>query len=234
MKNCLKSVLGFPAALLLAGLLGSCGNQWSETQKANLTPVTVRQTAMASGAYHEPDATNPPGTSNTVPAATGGGLIPALIGVAIDAGVSKSQQSKFDKSDGHYAGSSKQNVPGDLTKRFSEKFDRSLKKDAFFNGRLKQEASALIQPTIVKHGYKRVGVADDGGILMSPVVEVELLVTGSDAKILLKQNVTSPGGSPARLSEYAGSAAKARAAYDKELDSLITQIGIIWNTKLGR
>jgi len=228
-------MLGTPAALLLAGLLGSCGNQaWTEAQKASLSPVSLRQTGMAPGAYHAPDATNPPGASGAVPAATGGGAIPALIGLAIDAGVSKVQQSKFDKAEGHHAAGSQQHIPGDLSRRLSDKLDRSLKKDPFFKDRLKQGASASIQPTLTSYGYKRVSETEEGAILMSPVVEAEISVTGNDGKSLLKQKVLSPGGSPAPFRDYATHPAKARAAFDKELDLVVQQIEAIWSRKLGR
>lgn len=234
MKLVLKKIVGIPAALLLAGLLGSCGNQaWTDAQKDSLSAVTLRQTATAAEAYHEPDATNPPGASSSVPMATGGGAIPALIGLAIDAGVSKAQQSKFDKTDGHYADGSKRNIPGDLSQRFSSRLERSLKKNPFFKDRMKSGAEASIQSTIVSYGYKMVPGTDDGATLMSPAVDVELSVTGADGKSLLKQRVSSPGESPAPLRDYAGNPAKARAAFDKELDALVRQIEEILSHKIG-
>lgn len=234
MKSRLQMILGMPAVLLLSGLLGSCGPQrWTEAQKANLSAVSLRQTGVAPKAYHEPDAANPPGASGSVPAATGGGAIPALIGLAVDAGVSKVQQSKFDKTEGHHASASQRNIPGDLAPRFSGKLERSLKKNHFFKDRLKQGATASIQPTLLSYGYKRVSETEDGAILMSPVLQVEMTVTDAKGTSLLKQTVVSPGMSPAPLRDYATNPAKARAAFEKEMDQTVAEIEAIWIQKLG-
>lgn len=228
----MKSLPGFLklAALLAVGMMASCAPQgWTEAQKASVTPVSLKSVRIAEGAYHEPDGTDSPGLKKKMPP----GLVPLLIGAAIDAGVEQSQQSSFNKSYGSHSAGARRNIPSGLDQRLSEKLKAQMKRHAFFGSRLKDDAAASIQPAIVKYGYVRQSETDEGEILVAPVVAMEFIVTGSDGKQLLRQRVTSLGMNPKPLKAFAANPAVARAAFEKELDTVAGEMGAVLAGRTG-
>lgn len=189
-----------------------------------LSSVALVRAEMKADAYHEPDGTDTPGMGSSLPTATGGGILPALIGSAIDAGVSKVQQSKFENANGHYAEAAKRNIPTGLDKRLTEKLEIGLRKDAFFRTRLRKDGAGKILPTVIRYGYARSSKSDSGEILMSPSMLIEVEIIGADGKSLLKEVVKSDSAQAKPMKTYANDAAFARRAFDVEMDSLVKNL----------
>ncbi len=184
-----------PAAFFLAaalcGLWSGCSSVWSEAEKAKLAQVMVAAPSVAKDSYQKPDATTSPGMANTIPMTTGGGLIPALVGAAIDAGVMSKQQREFESTQAKY-------FP-DLAKRFSvppaaelaEGIKRVLHKDDFFASRLAAQAPAVFKTEIVHYGLSKSSDAKPGvdpKLCLRIIAKIEL--TLPDGSVLYSTRVT--------------------------------------------
>jgi hypothetical protein len=139
------------AALLLAG----CATTWNEHQRATLTAASVQKPTVKRDAYHNPDATKSPGMANSIPNMTGGGLIPALIGSAIDAGVTASQQRHFEASAGRYFDQIKTITAAAPLDELKQEMELRLKADEFFSTRLTAQAANQFTVEVQRFGLVR-------------------------------------------------------------------------------
>ena len=93
--------------------------------------------------------------------ATGGGALPALIGMAIDAGVTAHQTSQFKKQYGDKLDKVNANVPKNLSKRLRANAGDMLRKDEFFGPRLRDTSSNRFDGELISYGLGRFHRTDD-------------------------------------------------------------------------
>lgn len=143
------------ALLATCAFVSGCASTWSTEQKASIKTVMVEQPTAAKDAYHVPDATKSPGMANSIPAATGGGLIPALIGSAIDASVTSKQQKAFVASSGKYFDQIRVSASEPPLAAIKAELEKRLKADEFFAQKVADTAEDRFSLTITSHGLVR-------------------------------------------------------------------------------
>lgn len=161
-------------------------------------------------------------------------MIPALIGQAIDGAVSKHQQSNFETDNQRYFDAAKRNMPGGLDRRFNEKLEANLKKNAFFKDRLNQKGPASVQSEITSYGYKRTSITQDDTTLMAGQVVVQVKITGADGMNVYSQNIVGISAFAKPMASYASDPALARQAFDSALDTAVNEFDTVIQKKTGK
>ena len=151
MKLSISLVISLVVTLFLSG----CGTL-SEKQKASLNEVSLRKSIQTAAAYQKITGTQSPGMGTAIPGATGGGLVFALLGEAIDAGVRTYQSSQFKKQYGNSIEQLDANAQRDLSEALEETVLQAVKADAFFGPRLTENARNYFQIKITSYGLERV------------------------------------------------------------------------------
>ena len=163
---------------------------YKRQDKASITALALSGPTVKKDAYHSPDPTRSPGMSNTVPMATGGGLIPALIGVAIDQGVTASQRSSFEKNVGNltpkidkiYASSSHQVL--------RQKLMTYLRGDQFFSQRLGSPSKSILSVEITSYGLAKSSKKTSQAFPLSYRIVANVKLTNPAGKELFQQVIS--------------------------------------------
>lgn len=145
-----------PLALLtVCAFVSGCASTWSTEQKASIKTVMVQTPTATKDSYHAPDATKSPGMSSSIPMATGGGLIPALIGSAIDASVTAKQQKSFVASSGQYFEQIRTAAAEPPLSTLKAELEKRLKADEFFGQKMADTSEDRFTLSITSHGLVR-------------------------------------------------------------------------------
>ena len=230
MKSCLTSLLLPGVALLIS----SCGNRLTEQQKASLTQVMVSRPAVESTDLKPADGTESPGASNSVPMATGGGIIPALIGTAIDAGVTAHQSAEFKKQYGAQLEEVQAAIPRNPGDDLRQRAAKALKKDAFFGTRMVEAGAAnRFDGELVQYGLVRYAREDDQTVLG---MEIRCTVWLADAggKKLFSQVISGRSRDSHTIHDYAAKKSLVKAAYDQALDDFESKFAAMLDFQLSR
>lgn len=142
-------------ALAVVVVLSGCSTTWSEQDKAHLTSLSVTPATVAKDAYQKPDATDSPGMAQGIPQATGGGLIPALLGAAVDAAVTSHQQSKFEATEAQYLPEIAKAMTSAPTAELHRAVRQSLGQHTFFGARMSDKPGAKFTLEIEKYGLQK-------------------------------------------------------------------------------
>ena len=215
-------------------LASGCSTTLTEGQKAQLTEVSLGRVAAVGSAYHSPDATKSPGMANAVPAATGGGLIPALIGSAIDAGVKSKQRGDYSDLYGEFSLRIDSIYSGSPEEALKTKLESYLKEDAFFSSRLVESAASVFEVTIEEMGFVRAAESPKGA--MSLVYELSGRVTLRTPSEPMMLNLFLSGASrySAEPQEIAQNPALKTKFVGEAVDSFVEAFRAQMDTKLGR
>lgn len=172
----MKKALLF-TSVATALFLTSCSTKLSSKQRDALTSVAFTPTSQPASAYRDPNGAAD-GTGNSIGAASGGGLIGALVGEAVVA----TQNSLFKKNEGANFAKLRENAPKRLDKQVSQALSSALTANKFFGPRLRSSAPNKVVSEIKSYALTRTG-KDSRGLLMSPQIV-------ADVKILDEQNAT--------------------------------------------
>lgn len=218
----------------IALVLASCGNRLTEAQKASLTQVMVSRPVVEATDLKPADGTDSPGASNGVPMATGGGIIPALIGSAIDAGVTAHQSSEFKKQYGAQLEEVQAAIPrnpgDDLRKRAAS----ALKKDAFFGPRMVEAGAAnRFDGELVQYGLVRYAREDDQTVL-GMEIRCSVWLMDSGGKKLFTRVLSGRSKDSHTIHDYAAKKSLVKVAYDQALNDFEAQFSAMLDVQLNR
>lgn len=124
----------------------------NETQQS-LTTVSVDMPKMADEAYKKPNGSaSSAGYGDAIPAATGGGLLPALIGAAIDSSIAASEQEDFEVVNAQYFDAIKSGMPKDVDALIQVRLREAVGNDTFFQSRLRDQSKNRFITQVEEYG----------------------------------------------------------------------------------
>lgn len=165
--------LALGAAMLLPG----CSTTWSTEQRTRLTHVVLTGATVADHAYQKPDAKESPRMAEKIPQATMGGLIPALIGSAIDKSVTSHQQQKFEASDSTYFAALEKAFGPVPTTEIDAAFRQVLQHHRFFSSRISDQGGAVFSVRIVRYGLNKSPLSKGEEIWLRVAITAEVKLT---------------------------------------------------------
>lgn len=230
MNSCYLRFLALPAIALA---FSSCSQNWSEAQKSQLSTVAVSQPSVKAGAMKEASGIDSPNASTSVPMATGGGLIPALIGTAIDAGVTAHQRSQFEKQYGQQLGKVNANVPKSVEKKLRASAEKMLRSDEFFGPRLKNDSPNRFSSELTSYGLERFLRTNDETHL-GATVTVQVKLTDASGKVLLDTAIAARSTNSVTVGELAAQPKKVDALFDEAAETFAVRLKGILDHKLNR
>jgi hypothetical protein len=188
--------------LVVSLLVAGCATTVNDRQRATLTAVSVGVPTTKEDAYHNPEAKRSPGMANTIPAVTGGGLVPALLGSAIDASVTSSQQKRFEKTGSQYFDRIKAMAAEPPITDLQQEAQARLKADEFFGERVVAQGGNIFSLEITRFGLVRAPSPqkDDFRFCYEIECQVSLRLAGGDSVINEPIVGTAPTG--AHIEDY--------------------------------
>jgi len=129
-----------------------------------------------SDAYQDPKGAAP-GTMNSVAGATGGGLIGALIGSAVEA----TQNNMFEGREGEKFAKLKSASPKNISGSVDREVKKAFKGNPFFSSKIKGQSANTVTSKITGYSLARTGKTE-GTLLMSPSITADVTITGADGK----------------------------------------------------
>lgn len=191
--------LRFVLALACAAGFSGCATTWSESDKAKLSAVSLAPTVVAKDAYQKPDATNSPGMANSLPIATGGGLIPALMGSAIDAAVTAKQQRKFEETHRQHFAALQKTLEVPPAAHLDAALKDALGRHPFLGSRLAEKSPGAFSTEILHYGLQKSPLSQGDNLLLR-------------VRIIAKITLTVPGGGRLFEAQITGVASSAKTA----------------------
>jgi hypothetical protein len=217
---------------VVALALASCAH-WSDAQKAKLSTVALREPVVKADALKPVDGTESPEASSKVPMATGGGALPALIGLAIDAGVTSYQSNQFQKQYGTQLEQVNAAAPRSLGKKLRARTATLLQRDSFFGSRMRDQSPSAFQLDVLSYGFKRLHRTNDETHL-GATMTVKVSLTGSDQKALINRVIVGQSSSSVPVRQLAGKPKQAEALMDEAVESFAQQLQADLDSHLKR
>jgi hypothetical protein len=180
--------------------LTGCSTVWSPSQTAKLAHIATTPATVAPNAYEKPSAKDSPHMSRSIPQATGGGLIPSLLGSAIDGAVTAHQQSKFEKTAAEHFEALKTEFGDAPSAEVNAALIETLQADPFFGPRLAKEAPAKFTVTINSYGLAKSPLSEGDDILLRVQIGAEVKLEAADES-LFSFTVVGVGSRAARATE---------------------------------
>jgi len=179
-----KLIFELVAISMVAGLFSGCATTWSDRERGQLSSVAVGEVTVDKEAYKKPDAKDSPDMANKIPMATLGGLIPSLIGSAIDASVTAKQQRNFEKENAQYFSELAAHMPAPPVKELQIALKHALAANDFFGPRLGEVAPANFTLEIVSYGFQKSPRSQNGIILLRVQIVAHVSIKLPDGTIL--------------------------------------------------
>jgi hypothetical protein len=223
-------LLALPA---IAFIFSSCSQNWTEAQKSQLSTVALSQPSVTAGAMKQASGIDSPNAATSVPMATGGGLIPALIGTAIDAGVTAHQRNQFDKQYGQQLGKVNANVPKTVEKKLRASAEKMLRSDEFFGPRLKNDSPNRFSGELTSYGLERFHRTNDETHLGASVT-VLVRLNDASGKALLEQPIVARSTNSIAVGELAAQPKKVDSLFDEAAENFAVQLKAALDRKLNR
>ena len=219
--------------LIISGIALTGCTTLTEKQKEMLTTVSIRPHEAIENAFHDPDGTASPNAGESVPAATGGGLIPALIGSAIDKGVTSSQRKSFNEDNQQYFEEVNRTTPKDVVQQLQARATKVLKEDSFFGPRLTEGSDNYFDGEILDYGLKRAHKTD-GKIYLGASLSIKVWLMGSDGKKMFTQILTISSKDSYTMAQYATDDTLTSKVFLQAMDDFEEKFKSMLDWKLGR
>jgi hypothetical protein len=209
--------------------LSSCASKFTPAQREALSTVTVANGKVDSEGYEDPYGGDLAARNATATGAgAGGGALGALIGAAVGSSIAGTQNNMFAGANKNYFPAVRKNTPADLGSMVSNSLKSALKRDAFFSSRVKESSGNIITSEVSSHRLIRIGKNDNGELIFSPEVYVQIHLKDSVGKELCGGQYIGVGTGTYTVAEYASNSVKSRQAYttavDKAVQAFITQL----------
>jgi len=190
------------AAVLLIALFSGCATGLTPEQKARLGDVTLDPIRVAPDAYQKPDATLNPDMATKIPRVTVGGLIPALIGSAIDSAVMSSQQRKFDQAHETSYDSLRSALAQPPVAQVEAAVRHALDQSVIFHHKCTEESKNRVDALIVSYGLARTYTPPQSEMRFDTRIVVEVTVTIAGGEVVLQQQFFGYSARAATLAEF--------------------------------
>jgi hypothetical protein len=163
---------------------GCASTGLTATQRAKFEKVALEPARTSSDAYQKPDPARSPDMARKIPQYTLGGLIPLLIGKAIDEASRASQREKFE---GKHPNAVKEAAarlsasPGDA---ITTQLRGALGERSFFRDRLSPSAETKMAIAVTRYGLVLEFAKDDDNPKLIYSLAADLTVTAKDGEQL--------------------------------------------------
>ena len=222
------------AALTIAALiLSSCATKLSEKQKAAITQVSVSKPVAGPEDFHPADGTQAPGAANGVPMATGGGALPALIGLAIDSGVKAHQSSQFKKQYGAQLDEVNAAARRDIGEALRAHGTKVLKSDPFFGPKLVAQAPNRFDGELQKYGLVRFS-RDDDQTYLGAQIHCVVWLSDANGKKLFTRVIVCRSKDSHTIHDYAAKKSLVNDVFKQAGENFEQQFKALLDQQLGR
>lgn len=222
----------FTCFLLVALLFSGCATTWSEHDRAQLKAVDVAPVQVAKAAYQKPDATDSPGMTNSIPTVTGGGLIPSLIGSAIDATVMAKQQKKFEAGNAQHFEALAARMTAPPSAELEAALRQELAGHEFFGPRLSPGAPARFTTEILGYGLQKSPLSQKDDILLRVRIIARIELVLPDKKVLLRTQITGVASTAAHAEDIVADPEFIAKGTAEAVKDLAWQLSVLMAPKL--
>ena len=178
------------AALILAGCVSS--SPTVATRRARVPEFAVLSVVVASDAYQAPDAKWSPNLQSTLPKYTGGGLLPVIVGAAVDKHVTAQQQKKFEESQAASLPTINERASQPPSAVVKGAVLSALRANGFFAQRMREDSKNTLEIRILHFGLAEKGKEEGAEPKLS-------------AQILVDLTIRTAGGARIGIGGYSGS-----------------------------
>jgi hypothetical protein len=194
--------------------LASCATKFTQAQKDALATVSISPTEVKSGAYLQPNGADRQAADSATMSGTssGAGALGGLVGALVGESIAASQNAIFKgKSKQHFDAVAK-NTP-EISRPVNSKLGGSIKSDTFFAPRLRSDSPNRFTSKVISYGLVRSGKQDDGTLLLTPQVAIEISLKDASGKKLVGRNYIGTGYNHP-ITRYASDQAELRKGYE--------------------
>lgn len=229
----MKNVIIYFVCGVVVASLSSCSQKLTEKQKLAITSIAVADHEELKGSKKMVNGGKSPGAAKSLPMATGGGMLPALLGEAIDAGVVAVQKNNFKKQ----YGDSLDRLNAFALPKISDALEKRgvsvLKRDAFFGDKWSDTAGAhYFDGEITSYGLQR-RERKSGNTYLEATVGVNVWLM-SDGKKLFTSPMTVRSARVYTVDELMSKPERVKTLYKEACDDFEKQFIGLLNVKLGR
>lgn len=183
----MKAILVWPNLALLAGLsLAGCASSSStvETRRAKVPEFAFSPALIAANAYHVPDAKWSSDVQSTITKYTGGGLIPALVGAAVDNHILTEQQKRFDQSQAASLSVINEPARNPPVAVVENAVMRAVRANEFLAKKIREKAKCAFETKIVRFGLAKRNKEEEPDPMMAAQILVDLTIRGGDGAVI--------------------------------------------------
>ncbi|MDP4624711.1 MAG: hypothetical protein NWT08_06180 [Akkermansiaceae bacterium] len=156
-----------------------------------------------------------------VGATSGTGALGGLVGSLVGESIAATQNNIFKGSNKQYFQAVKSNMP-DLDKPIYTSLRQSIKGDSFFGSRLRESSTNTFTSRVTSYGLARSGKADDGNLLLTPRIAIDLRLKDSEGKTLAGRTYIGTGYNHP-ITTYASNAAETSKGFKMAIQVAIDQ-----------
>jgi hypothetical protein len=169
-----------------------------------------------------------------IPQFTGGGLIPALIGEAIDAGVTAKQQRKFEASESKHFAALASAMATPPVDELHGAVQRALSAHEFFGPRLHEQGGATLFTEIVSYGLQKSPLSkSQDDLLLRVRIGVRATLSAADGEVLWSGAIAGVASTAKHAAEIVDDSAFIATGLREAADDFAQQLLVELEIKLG-
>jgi hypothetical protein len=192
MKNRTIKAAAALAVLIIAGCASAPPS--AEERRAKVPEFSFSSLHVSPGAYHVPDAKWTSDVQSQIVKYTGGGLVPALVGAAIDNHNLSEQQRKFEEAQAPLLPILNEKASSPPSAAVEKAVIDTVTANSFLAQKVRSTSARTLEIRLIRFGLAKKNKQDEGDPEMAAQVLVDLTIRSGDTVLL-------------RLGGYSGSSA---------------------------
>ena len=229
----MKTIINYCVCGIAVLTFTSCSHSLTEKQKAAITSIGVADHDVLKGAKKAVNGSKPLGVAQAITGASGGGILPALFGEAIDAGVVAVQKNSFQKQYGSDVERLNAIAYPKLVDAIEKRGVSVLQRDAFFGPKWTDKAGEhYFDGEITSYGLQR-RHRDADETYLEAMVGVNVWLVSNDKK-LFKAPLMLRSENAYTVADYVEQPERLRAVFKEACDGFDSQFSALLDQKLGR
>jgi hypothetical protein len=209
---------------LALGILAIAGCASSPTtpaeRKAKVPEFALSSLQVSQGAYQPPDAKWSSDVQSQILKYTGGGLVPALVGAAIDKHNLAEQQRKFDEAQASLLTTLNEKASNPPTAAIEESVVRAVSANAFLAQKSRSTSNNKLEARLIRFGLAKRSKEDEADPKMVAQVLVDLAIRNGDVLVLRLGGYSGSSSDAVPISELAKNPDQIAKLYEQAAASL--------------
>jgi len=220
------------APLVVLGIAG-CASPSStvESRRAKIPEFALSPALTAPDAYHTPDAKWSSDVQSTILKYTGGGLIPALVGSAVDKHILNEQQARFDESQAAALPAINERASRPPAAVVENAVRSAARANGFLATKIRDQAKCVLEIKIVRFGLAKRNKEEDADPMMVAQILVDLTIRAGDTTFIHLGGFSGASNKALRMSTLAKNPEVIADLYRAAADSLRDLLTTIFQTK---